>query len=141
MTYYWRTCHYPRNRRYSRKWFFNTYPEALRPHEAAKALGVTTEQLRKWAKEGRIRAIRIGKYFRYPIDEIVRIIEEGMEAAVSPTVKPVNVVTGKFEEGVEEEEIEEVSVVETGEVKAEEGVPSFLIGNKWLEILAKRGRE
>ncbi|WP_448601343.1 IS607 family transposase [Thermoflexus hugenholtzii] len=47
----------------------------LKPHEAARLLGVTERCLRRWVQEGRIRAVRTpGGHYRYPLDSVLQII-------------------------------------------------------------------
>lgn len=50
----------------------------ITPKDAAELLGVTTETLRRWAREGILHPIRTpGGRFRYYEDEVLRLLEEG----------------------------------------------------------------
>lgn|GEM_PF-1007872 len=49
---------------------------ALRPREAAAAIGVSERTLFTWTKNGDVPHIRIGKTVRYPVDEIRRWMAE-----------------------------------------------------------------
>jgi excisionase family DNA binding protein len=43
---------------------------AMRPREAAKALGISQRLLWSWTNQGRIPHLRIGKAVIYPVDEL-----------------------------------------------------------------------
>ena len=48
----------------------------LRPKEACKVLGVSYTTLRRWIKEGKIRAVRtLGGKYRIPEGEVKRILK------------------------------------------------------------------
>jgi excisionase family DNA binding protein len=49
---------------------------ALRPREAAAALGVSERTLWTWTHEGTIPHIRRGKTILYPLSTVVRWLEE-----------------------------------------------------------------
>ena len=53
---------------------FNTPPAiaplALRPRDAAAALGISERLLQDWAKQQALPCIRIGQVVLYPVDEI-----------------------------------------------------------------------
>lgn len=53
---------------------FNTPPAiaplALRPRDAAAALGISERLLQDWAKHQALPCIRIGQVVLYPVDEI-----------------------------------------------------------------------
>jgi len=46
-----------------------------RTGEVAKKLGVSTMTVRRWIKVGKIKAYRIGKEFRIPESEVLRLLE------------------------------------------------------------------
>jgi excisionase family DNA binding protein len=52
---------------------------ALRPREAAKALGVSERTLWTWTKEGRVPCVRLGSSVRYPVDALKRWLSEQAE--------------------------------------------------------------
>jgi len=47
----------------------------LRTGRAAKLLGVHKVTVLRWIKEGKIKAVRFGKEYRIPEDEIKRLIK------------------------------------------------------------------
>ncbi len=57
-----------------------TQPEtpclAMRPREAAKALGISERLLWEWTNRGTIPHIRIGKAILYPVDALRRWLDE-----------------------------------------------------------------
>ncbi len=56
-------------------------PEALTPAQAAAALGVSVDTLRRWEKAGRITARRtVGGQRRFPTTEIDRLRTTEIEA-------------------------------------------------------------
>ena len=50
--------------------------ELLRTGEVAKRLGVTTKTVRRWIEAGIIRAHRVGKEYRIPETEVIRVLKE-----------------------------------------------------------------
>ncbi len=46
-----------------------------RSGEVAKRLGVSTMTIRRWIKAGKIKAYQIGKEFRIPESEVLRLLE------------------------------------------------------------------
>jgi excisionase family DNA binding protein len=52
---------------------------ALRPREAAKALGVSERTLWSWTQQGRVPCKRIGKAVLYPVDALRRWLDEQAE--------------------------------------------------------------
>jgi len=54
----------------------------LRTGEAGEMLGVTPKTIREWIKEGRIKALRIGKEYRVPYEEVERLLREAERNAV-----------------------------------------------------------
>ncbi|KUH31602.1 hypothetical protein APY94_12185 [Thermococcus celericrescens] len=46
-----------------------------RTGEVAKRLGVSAMTIRRWIKEGKIKAYRVGKEFRIPESEVLRLLE------------------------------------------------------------------
>jgi excisionase family DNA binding protein len=51
-------------------------PLALRPREAAKALGMSKGTLAKWTQQGIIPHVRRGKTILYPVDVLRRWLDE-----------------------------------------------------------------
>jgi excisionase family DNA binding protein len=49
---------------------------AMRPREAAKALGVSERTLWEWTNRGEVPHIRIGKAILYPVDVLRRWLDE-----------------------------------------------------------------
>jgi len=50
---------------------------------AAAVLGVSHWTLRLWAKQGRVRTVRLGKLRMMPVTELDRLAREGMELKVA----------------------------------------------------------
>lgn len=48
---------------------------ALRPREAAKAIGVSTRTLWTWTTAGRVPHVRIGRAVLYPVEGLRRWLE------------------------------------------------------------------
>lgn len=53
-------------------------------NDVAEALSVSPKCVRNWARDGRIRAVRLGRQWRVPADEIWRLQREGLVRAVDP---------------------------------------------------------
>jgi excisionase family DNA binding protein len=52
--------------------------------EAGRACGVTPGAVKKWIRQGKLRAIRTpGGHFRIPVDEVERLTREVVTAATS----------------------------------------------------------
>jgi excisionase family DNA binding protein len=49
---------------------------ALRPREAAEALGISARTLWTWTKEGRVPCVRLGGSIRYPVSCLTHWLEE-----------------------------------------------------------------
>ena len=49
---------------------------AMRPREAAKALGISERLLWDWTNRGEVPHIRIGKAILYPVDVLRRWLDE-----------------------------------------------------------------
>lgn len=58
-----------------------TWPPLLNIKQTAQILNVSPWTLRKWDKEGRLIAVRIGtgKHRRYKKEEIQKIVQEGIK--------------------------------------------------------------
>jgi len=54
---------------------------ALRPREAAKALGISERLLWEWTDRGEVPHIRLGKAILYPVDSL----RDWLKQAVRPT--------------------------------------------------------
>ena len=51
--------------------------------QASKMLGVHPNTLRKWRKEGKIKAVRVGRDWVYPEEEILRLLQMERDNAVA----------------------------------------------------------
>lgn len=49
---------------------------AMRPREAAKALGISERLLWDWTNRGKVPHIRVGKAILYPVDVLRRWLDE-----------------------------------------------------------------
>ncbi len=68
---------------------------ALRPREAAKALGVSERTLWDWTQRGDVPHVRRGKTILYPVDVLRRWLDEQAKATATPA-------TASMTEGGEE---------------------------------------
>lgn len=68
---------------------------ALRPREAAKALGVSERTLWTWTQQGSVPFVRLGKTVLYPTDSLRRWLDERTKATATPA-------TASMTEGGEE---------------------------------------
>jgi excisionase family DNA binding protein len=59
--------------------------EFFTPEELAQLLKVSKPAIYKWAQEGRIEVVRIGRTVRIPAGEVQRLIREHTVAPRSPT--------------------------------------------------------
>jgi putative resolvase len=57
--------------------------------EACGILGITNRTIRRWIKEGRIRAVNIGGRWRIPESEIRRLLGQPVEEIRTPKVARV----------------------------------------------------
>ena len=57
---------------------------ALRPREAAKALGVSERTLWTWTQQGTIPHVRRGKTILYPTAVLARWLDEQAKATATP---------------------------------------------------------
>jgi len=57
---------------------------ALRPRQAAKALGVSERTLWTWTQQGSVPFVRLGKTVLYPTDSLRRWLDEQAKATVTP---------------------------------------------------------
>jgi excisionase family DNA binding protein len=48
---------------------------ALRQHEAAKCLGITSRTLRAWDRAGKVRSIAVGRARLYPVAELQAFLQ------------------------------------------------------------------
>jgi len=55
----------------------------LRIENAAEALDVSHWTLRLWAKQRRLKTVRVGNRLMIPASEVARIARQGMPSAVS----------------------------------------------------------
>ncbi len=61
-------------------------PLALRPRQAAAALGISERLLQDWSKDHGLPCIRLGQVVLYPVDEVRRWLSE--QATTSEPVPP-----------------------------------------------------
>ena len=52
---------------------------ALTEHELAERLGLSYATVRRERIRGAIRAVRVGRAIRVPVDEVARLLREGTE--------------------------------------------------------------
>lgn len=57
---------------------------ALRPREAAKALGVSERTLWTWTQQGNVPFVRLGKAVLYPTDSLRRWLDDQAKALATP---------------------------------------------------------
>ena len=57
--------------------------------EVCEALGIANRTIRRWIKEGRVRAINIGGRWRIPESEVKRLLGQPVEEIVTPRVTRV----------------------------------------------------
>lgn len=72
-------------------------PQVLTSEEAAKALRVSGESVRRWLRDGSMRGVRVGRTWRVSRDEVLRVLNEGIEP------KPVALAGGRVHPGVSPE--------------------------------------
>ena len=51
--------------------------------QASKMLGVHPNTLRRWRKEGKIKAVKVGRDWVYPEEEILRLLQMERDNAVA----------------------------------------------------------
>lgn len=52
------------------------YEKMLTPQEVAQRLRVTPQTVRNWIREGKIKAVRVGRPWRIPESELRAILEQ-----------------------------------------------------------------
>lgn len=71
---------------------FNTTPAitplALRPRDAAVALGISERLLQDWAKEHGLPCLRLGQVVLYPVDEVRQWLREKVLGNTPPPERP-----------------------------------------------------
>ncbi|MBN2129815.1 MAG: helix-turn-helix domain-containing protein [Sedimentisphaerales bacterium] len=60
---------------------------AMRPREAAKALGISDRLLWKWTDRGLVPHIRLGKAILYPVDSLRDWLQRQAESVVTADVE------------------------------------------------------
>jgi predicted DNA-binding transcriptional regulator AlpA len=63
-------------------------PLALRPRDAAAALGISERLLQDWAKHSGLPCVRLGQVVLYPVDEIRQWLRERASTDSSPPQRP-----------------------------------------------------
>jgi excisionase family DNA binding protein len=58
-------------------------PEAIRPQEFARRLGISVWTARQWAYRGKISSCKVGKLLLIPTSEITRLLSENLRPWVS----------------------------------------------------------
>ena len=58
-------------------------PRLLRLEQAGAALGVSPWTLRLWAKQGKLRTVKLGSLRLVPAEELDRIVQQGIGRASS----------------------------------------------------------
>ena len=59
--------------------------EMLTPKEVAEYLKVPIETIWRWCREGTLPAVKIGKYWRVPADQLAVFIQSKGNLPVKPT--------------------------------------------------------
>lgn len=54
-------------------------PQVLTVDEAARALRVSPESIRRWLRDGLIQGVKFGHVWRVARDEVLRVMQEGVE--------------------------------------------------------------
>lgn len=57
-----------------------TEPKAVRPHELARLVGVSRSLAYRWALDGTVRAVRVGRTVLVPITEVERLLAGGPQS-------------------------------------------------------------
>jgi excisionase family DNA binding protein len=52
----------------------------LTVNEVATRLRVSPESVRRWARQGRLRAVKVGRQLRIPPTEVERILSAGLDS-------------------------------------------------------------
>lgn len=63
-------------------------PLALRPRDAAVALGISERLLQDWAKEHGLPCVRLGQIVLYPVDEVRQWLRERALGNTPPPERP-----------------------------------------------------
>jgi excisionase family DNA binding protein len=53
--------------------------------EVAARLRVSPESVRRWARQGRLRAVHVGRQLRIPPEEVNRILSDGLDSPWAPS--------------------------------------------------------
>ena len=53
-------------------------PKLLRMEQASTTIGVSHWTLRQWAKQGKLRTVKLGNLRLVPVEEIERIAQQGI---------------------------------------------------------------
>lgn len=75
-------------------------PPLLTPEQVAELLGVTTRTVRRWARDGMLDRIELGRLVRFTPDAVAALIERNTESprhAMSPAATP-----GSSQKGLDE---------------------------------------
>ena len=68
-------------------------PQVLTAEEAAKAMRVSPESVRRWLRDGSMQGVKFGHTWRVSRDEVLRVLNEGIEP------KPVTLAGGRVHPG------------------------------------------
>jgi excisionase family DNA binding protein len=72
-------------------------PQVLTADEAAKALRVSPESVRRWLRDGSMQGVKFGHTWRVSRDEVLRVLQEGIEP------RPVVLAGGRVHPGAPED--------------------------------------
>ena len=68
-------------------------PTVLTADEAAQAMRVSPESVRRWLRDGSMQGVKFGHTWRVARDEVLRVLREGVEA------RPVALAGGRVHPG------------------------------------------
>ena len=54
------------------------YERLLTPAEVAEYLRISRRTVVRWVREGRLRAVRVGRQWRIPAEEVQRVVQKGL---------------------------------------------------------------
>lgn len=63
------------------------YPEMLTVDEVAAILRIHTRSVQRWAREGRIASVRVGRSYRIPRSDILRWILASSTQGPEPAIR------------------------------------------------------
>ena len=51
----------------------------LTPDDVAQLLSVSLRSVRRWSRDGRLRGVKVGRFFRYRLDDVQRVMFAGVK--------------------------------------------------------------